>query len=232
MPRTSSRTGGGTLDKIAEEALGLFYAKGYHATSIRDIATAADVATSTLFHHYASKEDILARIMMQSLAETTERVRQADQSATDAPSRMRAVVTALVLAHTELQRESFVNNAELRSLGPALAKEVVASRRALGETVAAIVAEGVEAGDFHVERPEEAATAIITMVTAVASWFRQSGPRSADDVAHSYADYAMRLLGLQQPAQRRQTRPTDEPTADRTGSTTKSSRSARRVQSQ
>lgn len=232
MPRASSRTGSGTVHRIAAEALELFYAKGYHATSIRDIATAADVATSTLFHHYASKEDILARIMMQSLAETTARVRQADQSAVDATSRMRAVVTALVLAHTELQRESFVNNAELRSLSPAVAQEVVASRRALGETVTAIVAEGVEAGEFQVERPEEAATAIITMVIAVASWFRQSGPRSAEDVARAYTEYAMKLLGLQQPPQQDQARPADEPTGQRTGSTTKSSRSARRVQSQ
>lgn len=184
-----------TAGTIEREALELFYSKGYHATSIRDIATAADVATSTLFHHYASKEDILARIMLSSLAETLERVRQADASAADAPSRMGAVVKTLVLAHTELQHESFVNNAELRSLSPEPARQVIDSRRRLGDTVTAIVADGVEAGDFHVDRPEEAATAIITMVTAVASWFRHSGPRTPEQIAQSYEVYAMRLLG-------------------------------------
>lgn len=222
----------GTAEVIAREALELFYAKGYHATSIRDIATAANLATSTLFHHYASKEHILSHVMLTSLAKTMERVRLADSSASDAPSRMRAVVAALVLVHTELQRESFVNNAELRSLSPAPARQVIASRRRLGEMVTSIVVDGVAAGDFHVDHPDEAATAVITMVTAVASWFRVSGPRTAHQIAESYVEYAMRLLGVEaRPARRRQAR-TDEPTGERTGSNSKSSVSARRVQSQ
>ncbi len=228
---TSVPRDGGTGEVIEREALALFHAKGYHATSIRDIAAAAQVVTSTLFHHFGSKEEILQRIMQRSLAQTIERVQRADAVDADPRTRLSAVVTALVLTHTELQRESFVNNSELRSLSPGPAQEVVATRRHLAAMVTRVVADGCASGAFDVERPAEAATAIITMVMAVATWFRPSGPRTAEEIAASYVVFALRLVGAPPP-------PADPTGAPQTeaeepaGSVRKSSRSALRVMSQ
>lgn len=44
--------------QIAQAALNLFAARGYAAASMRDIATAAGVAKSTLYEYYATKADI------------------------------------------------------------------------------------------------------------------------------------------------------------------------------
>jgi AcrR family transcriptional regulator len=48
-----------TRETIARVALDLFEARGYHGTTIADIAEAADVSTRTIFSYYPSKEDIL-----------------------------------------------------------------------------------------------------------------------------------------------------------------------------
>lgn len=48
-----------TREAIARAALELFDERGYHATTLADIAEAADVSTRTIFSYYASKEDIL-----------------------------------------------------------------------------------------------------------------------------------------------------------------------------
>lgn len=184
-----------TADVIERVALGLFYSQGYHATSIRDIAAAAGVATSTLFHHFRSKEKILEHIMLHSLTRTIDRVQQADDVDADPRDRLRAVVSALVLTHVQMQRESFVNNTELRSLSAGPAKEVVAARRHLGELITAVVADGRAAGVFDVERPAEASTAIVSMVTAVATWFRPSGAQTPEQIASTYVGFALRLLG-------------------------------------
>ncbi|MFB8281296.1 TetR/AcrR family transcriptional regulator [Nocardia colli] len=48
-----------TRQKIAETALRLFLERGYDAVGIRDVAAEADVAVTTLFSHFASKEALV-----------------------------------------------------------------------------------------------------------------------------------------------------------------------------
>ncbi|WP_327710154.1 TetR/AcrR family transcriptional regulator [Streptomyces sp. NBC_00464] len=48
-----------TRQKIADTALRLFLERGYDAVGIRDVAAEADVAVTTLFAHFASKEALV-----------------------------------------------------------------------------------------------------------------------------------------------------------------------------
>jgi AcrR family transcriptional regulator len=48
-----------TRETIARAARQLFAERGYHATTLPDIADAADVSTRTIFAYFPSKEDIL-----------------------------------------------------------------------------------------------------------------------------------------------------------------------------
>jgi AcrR family transcriptional regulator len=48
-----------TRQKIADTALRLFFEHGYDAVGIRDVAAEADVAVTTVFSHFASKEALV-----------------------------------------------------------------------------------------------------------------------------------------------------------------------------
>jgi AcrR family transcriptional regulator len=48
-----------TRQRIADTALQLFLERGYEAVGIRDVAAEADVAVTTLFSHFASKEALV-----------------------------------------------------------------------------------------------------------------------------------------------------------------------------
>jgi len=48
-----------TREQIIDAAMGLFAERGYHATTIADIATAADVAPRTFFSYFPSKEAVV-----------------------------------------------------------------------------------------------------------------------------------------------------------------------------
>ena len=68
-----------TRDTIARAARELFAERGYHATTLPDIAEAADVSTRTIFAYFPSKEDILfaefplmKEALAQALAERPE----------------------------------------------------------------------------------------------------------------------------------------------------------------
>src|SRR6266481_1466400 len=61
-----------TRETIARAAHELFAERGYHATTLPDIADAADVSTRTIFAYFPSKEDILFSdfpVMKEALAQ-------------------------------------------------------------------------------------------------------------------------------------------------------------------
>ncbi|MGW7690459.1 TetR/AcrR family transcriptional regulator [Streptomyces asiaticus] len=58
-PGRRERKKAATRQKIADTALRLFLERGYEAVGIREVAAAADVAVTTLFSHFASKEALV-----------------------------------------------------------------------------------------------------------------------------------------------------------------------------
>ncbi len=58
-PGRRERKKAATRRKIADTALRLFLERGYDAVGIRDVAAEADVAVTTVFSHFASKEALV-----------------------------------------------------------------------------------------------------------------------------------------------------------------------------
>ncbi|MFI0900246.1 TetR/AcrR family transcriptional regulator [Streptomyces sp. NPDC020983] len=58
-PTRRERKKAATRQKIADAALRLFLERGYEAVGIREVAAEADVAVTTLFSHFASKEALV-----------------------------------------------------------------------------------------------------------------------------------------------------------------------------
>lgn len=66
MPRTpeeNDRIRRATTEQILNTALSLFCEKGYHSTSIEDIAKQAEISKGLLYHYFRSKEDVLAALV-------------------------------------------------------------------------------------------------------------------------------------------------------------------------
>jgi len=56
-----------TRDDILEAAALIISRKGYHATSMQDIADAVNMQKASLYHHINSKQEILAALLDQAL---------------------------------------------------------------------------------------------------------------------------------------------------------------------
>jgi AcrR family transcriptional regulator len=59
QPGRRERKKAATRQKIADTALALFAERGYDAVGIREVAAQADVAVTTLFSHFSSKEALV-----------------------------------------------------------------------------------------------------------------------------------------------------------------------------
>jgi AcrR family transcriptional regulator len=67
--RVTAETKAATRQRIVEAARQLFAAKGFDASTTRDIADAAGIATGTLFNYFATKEAVLASLVAEAANE-------------------------------------------------------------------------------------------------------------------------------------------------------------------
>jgi AcrR family transcriptional regulator len=90
---------------ILTVASDLFATKGFEATSMRDIAAAADLMSGSLYYHFASKEELYVAVQDASVSKIFEAVQRAIATVSDPWPRLEAAA----IAHCEsmLDRTGF-----------------------------------------------------------------------------------------------------------------------------
>lgn len=180
---------------ILDSAVRNMNERGYHGTSMRDIAAGADLTVASIYHHFKSKQDILQEIMLQALRDAHGMTRGALlRSGGEPKDQLQALVRAWVMFHTTRREDALVGATELRSLDEPGHRLVVALRDEQENIFRDVIERGVEEGAFHTEYPRDAVRAIINMGQQVCVWWRADGPLSAQDIADRYCALATAMV--------------------------------------
>lgn len=184
-----------TRARLLEAAVAAFSAKGFHATTTRDIAAAAGMSPAAVYVHHRSKEELLLLISREGHQAALDVVRAARAGATDPRTQLTDVARAFALFHVHHHTVARILNYELAALSPEHRAEIDELRTGIDRELRALVREGVAAGVFDVPDPALAATALASMGIDIARWYREDGEWSAEQIGDYYADLALRLAG-------------------------------------
>lgn len=177
-------------------ALSVFARHGYHGASIRSIAEAAGLSVPGLYHHYPSKQAILAAVVDSAMAEMLDHTRAAAEDAGDSPAqRFDNVVECLARFHMARRDHAFVASTEMRSMDPEVRAHHVAQRDAQQSMIEDAIRASLETGTFTCAFPEDAARAIASLCVSIASWYRPDGPLTAEDVVERHLIFARSMVG-------------------------------------
>ncbi|MDX2937733.1 TetR family transcriptional regulator [Streptomyces ipomoeae] len=182
------------FDPVLEAALAEFLEVGYHGTSVRGIAQRCGLSVSGLYHHYASKQEMLRQILDLTMSDLLRRSRAARAEGRDPVERFCLIVENLALYHTRRRELGFVGASEMRSLAPDNHRAIAALRTEQQRMVDFEVAAASAAGRFRTRHPQEAGRAVVTMCTALAQWYRPGGDLSPEGIAAEYVQFALDLM--------------------------------------
>jgi AcrR family transcriptional regulator/DNA-binding transcriptional regulator YdaS (Cro superfamily) len=183
-----------TLDPVLHAAIDEMVEVGYHAASIRTIADRCGMSVSAVYTHYDSKQHILMAIHELCMSETLERARAARDQGTGPVERFALLIEHLALVHTNRRELAFIGATEMLSLGPENLHTITRLRTEVQRMVDCEVDAAVEAGRFRVDHPRDASRAVITMCTAIPTWWHPGGTLSPTQVAERYVDFALNLM--------------------------------------
>jgi AcrR family transcriptional regulator len=183
------------IDNVLAGAIRAFVATGYHGANMRSIAREAGISVPGVYHHYASKQELLVRILDLTMGDLIWRVEQARDEADDPVEGVSLVVEALALFHARRNQLAFIGASEMRSLEPENYRRIARQRNHVQAVLDDQIAAALTEGALEVRHPHDAGKAIATMCTALAQWFRPEGPATPEQIAREYAEFAVRLLG-------------------------------------
>jgi AcrR family transcriptional regulator len=159
--------------ELLEAALTTFQAKGFAATRMEDIATAAGVAKGTVYLYYPSKQAIFEALVRERLLPNLGRVQEhLAASPPGAAAQLRTLAMAVARMASDqriiaVPRLVLAEAANFPDLARFYREEVIARGLAL---VGGIVARGVAAGEFREVDPDLAARIFMAPMLLSALW--------------------------------------------------------------
>lgn len=196
MP-TNAREGGDLADtrtRVNKAVRELIAEKGYAATSIRDIAKAAGISTPTLYHYAESKEQLVASVIAETMA---ERLADMDEiyRMESTPARKLCAMIRLQLAIHIDGRSIWATDAEAwRRFDPAITRKIVRLRRRYEMLWRDVLDEGISAGEFTIDDPTVAVNSILGICQNVRYWFSPRGRLTRTQVGDEVSRLTLHML--------------------------------------
>lgn len=176
---------------ILEVAVAAFNEHGYDATSIGMLAERLGLSKSAIYHHVASKDELLALALDEALDGLEGALRAAEEVPGTAADRLALVLREAVLVLAD--RLPYVTLL-LRVRGNTeVERAALQRRRAFDHAVAELVAEARDEGALRADAdPAVVARLLFGMINSLTEWYDPAGALTPDDLADTILALALR----------------------------------------
>ncbi len=182
-PSQPARRDSHTVESLLSVAVEVFIVRGYDGTSMEDLARAAGITKSSIYHHVVGKEELLRLSVTRALDGLFAVLDEPGAGEGRAVARLEYVVRRTCLELVEnLPHVTLL----LRVRGnTATEREALERRREFDHRVAELVAAAIADGDLRAGLdPRLTSRLIFGLVNSVSEWYR---PHEADQNAEAAA---------------------------------------------
>ncbi len=167
---------------VLQTAARLFNERGFHATSLDDIAERLHVTKPTLYYYVSSKDDILLECVRQALAMMQQGIEDVRQGGGRALDQLQACMRIYAGIVTEDFGQCVIRIGE-DPLPPPLRKELRRLKAGIDHEFRQLVAEGVAEGSLKPCNAKLAAFMLAGALSWIGRWYRPGGDMTPEQIA-------------------------------------------------
>jgi AcrR family transcriptional regulator len=180
-------------DAVIRAAARAFNERGYHNTSLDDIAGDLGVTKPTIYYYVENKEQLLFACFRAGLEPIRAALDAAEASQDSGRERLQRVIADYARAIASEYGWCMVR-AEHQDLGPELSREVKALKSDIDKGIRRLLRLGIEDGSIEPCDQRIAAFAIAGALNWIAHWYRAGEQMGADAVAEAYVAFLQNAL--------------------------------------
>ncbi len=172
-------------EAVIRAAAHAFNRKGYHNTSLDDIAAALEVTKPTVYYYVTSKEQLLFECFVAGVEQIRAAFREVKQLKLTARERLNAVLRH----YGEAVASEFgwcMVRAEEQDLSPAMSSHIKALKSEIDQGIRRLIREGIQDGSIHPCDPKMTAFALAGALNWIAHWYRESQSLTGAEIADAF----------------------------------------------
>ena len=191
------RKGENAYAEILDVAAAVFDERGYHESSVQDIADAAGLTKGGLYHHVSSKEATLFAINERYLEAALAEI--SSIAAQDVPilERIHKLVVAIATQHDTYYPDLRVTLREFDVLGDNYRKPLIVLRDQCQGIIRTLIEEGIAEGSIVDEDPKILLMLLWGTLNWMCMWYRRDGKYSAAELGQHFAELIQRAVVVQ-----------------------------------
>ena len=184
-----------TLDDIVSAAAKVFRTKGYHAATVRDIAEEVGILKGSLYHHFASKEELLYLVVKEPIAQMYRAIAEIAAADLAATEKLRRAISAHLEAFDRHYPHLFVYLREREAVKRRFREMIGFSPKEYYRCWQQILQEGVENGEFRSDFDIQITSyGLLGMLNWSCEWYDPQGRLSIQEVAEEFTALALASL--------------------------------------
>ena len=189
-----------TLDDIVSTAAKIFRTKGYHAATVRDIADEVGILKGSLYHHFASKEELLYLVVKDPIAQMYRTISEIAVADVTAAEKLRRAISAHLEAFDRHYPHLFVYLRERESVKRRFREMIGFSPKEYERCWQQILREGIENGEFRPDLDIQVTSyGMLGMLNWSYKWYDPQGRLSVREVAEEFTTLALAGVAADQP---------------------------------
>ncbi|ASU36255.1 TetR/AcrR family transcriptional regulator [Mucilaginibacter xinganensis] len=176
-------------DELLEKAVGLFWKKGYHATSAQDLVDCLGINRSSIYNTYTDKRTLFKKSLQQYQSRQTNAMIAALGKADNAQKELSHIFSTLIKESTEdklLKGCFMVNTAvELSGIDEEIGEIVNKNNKGVEDALTKLIEKGQQAGQFSTKTDARTFSRFIFgNITAIKVAARSGTPKTVlEDIA-------------------------------------------------
>jgi AcrR family transcriptional regulator len=184
-------------ERILEEAVKLFYERGFSGTTLDDIAGMLGVTKPFIYTHFRSKVELLEAICRPTIEMSLEAIAEAARLPGTPSERLYDGIVNFSKVVLQRQANIAVYFREEKHLSVAGLAEINALRKHFDRVLSELLEEGAHSGEFHIVDIRLSALAIGGMVSWAYTWYQPEGRLPIEQVGAKLARFALQMVGVQ-----------------------------------
>lgn len=184
-------------DAVLRESGRIFSRRGFHNTSLDDVAKALDVSKGTLYNYVQDKQEILFECHNMALDIAERALSQPFNVSASSREKLTAILVRYISSiNDELGACGVIT--ETQSLRPKDRETVLSRRRKFEKRFVALVEQGIVDGSLRAVDPKLAVLTFLGAIHAIPLWYDPKGRLSSNEIAQKMV--AIVMEGLSEPS--------------------------------
>jgi AcrR family transcriptional regulator len=191
MAKIKTTQNGSKRETITRQASLLFRAKGFNASSMRDLAESVGVEAPSLYNHIGSKSELLQHICFKVADAFAANIETVERSRGTALQKIEQLIRYHINIMQQHFDEVYVANHEWKHLEEPWLAQFLQRRKLYEKKLLQLIQDGVHQQELKSIHPHVAALTILSAVRGIEFWQRHKNSISARELEDNMVNHLL-----------------------------------------